>query len=43
MLGHGLQANLAEEKAMAQWLDANLAAVTTKFLSLSAAGETAKI
>jgi ferritin-like metal-binding protein YciE len=40
---HGLQANLSEEKAMAEWLGANLAAVTTTFLSLSASGETAKI
>ncbi|CZT37452.1 ferritin-like domain-containing protein [Rhizobium sp. 9140] len=39
----GLQANLAEEQAMAQWLDANLAAVTTRFLSLREAGATAKV
>jgi ferritin-like metal-binding protein YciE len=29
-----LQSNLAEEQAMAQWLDENLAAVTRKFLLL---------
>jgi len=39
----GLQASLAEERAMAEWLDANIVAVTTKFLSLREAGETAKI
>jgi ferritin-like metal-binding protein YciE len=38
-----LQANLAEEKAMAQWLDDNLVSVTTKFLSLREAGEKAKV
>jgi len=38
-----LKANLAEEQAMASWLDANLSAVTVKFASLSEAGETAKI
>jgi ferritin-like metal-binding protein YciE len=38
-----LQSNLAEEKAMAQWLDENLASVTTKFLSLREAGEKAKV
>jgi ferritin-like metal-binding protein YciE len=38
-----LQANLAEEKAMAQWLDENLVAVTTKFLSLREAGVRAKV
>jgi ferritin-like metal-binding protein YciE len=39
----GLEANLAEEQAMANWLDANLRAVTVKFASLREAGETAKI
>ncbi|WP_454858395.1 ferritin-like domain-containing protein [Rhizobium binxianense] len=39
----GLQANLSEEKAMADWLDNNLAALTTKFLSLREAGEKAKV
>lgn len=39
----GLRANLDEEKAMADWLDANLAAVTTKFLSLREAGKEAKV
>jgi ferritin-like metal-binding protein YciE len=39
----GLQANLSEEKAMAEWLDNNLAALTTKFLSLREAGEKAKV
>jgi ferritin-like metal-binding protein YciE len=38
-----LQANLAEEKAMAVWLDENIIAVTTKFLSLRKAGEQAKV
>ena len=38
-----LQANLAEEKAMAQWLDENIVSVTTKFLSLREAGEKAKV
>jgi ferritin-like metal-binding protein YciE len=38
-----LNENLAEEKAMAAWLDENLAAVTMKFVSLKQAGETAKI
>jgi ferritin-like metal-binding protein YciE len=39
----GLEANLAEEQAMATWLDANLRGVTIKFASLKKAGETAKI
>lgn len=39
----GLQANLSEEKAMADWLDNNLSALTTKFLSLREAGEKAKV
>ncbi|EJT05713.1 ferritin-like domain-containing protein [Rhizobium sp. CCGE 510] len=38
-----LQANLAEEKAMAEWLDENIVSVTTKFLSLREAGEKAKV
>jgi ferritin-like metal-binding protein YciE len=38
-----LQANLAEEEAMATWLDANLRGVTIKFASLREAGEAAKI
>lgn len=38
-----LQANLKEEQAMAAWLDANLASVTQRFVSLSAAGSTAKV
>jgi ferritin-like metal-binding protein YciE len=38
-----LQANLAEEKAMAQWLDENLVSVTTRFLSLRQAKEKAKV
>lgn len=38
-----LQANLAEEKAMAQWLDENLVSVTTKFLSRREAGGKAKV
>ncbi|WP_064692794.1 ferritin-like domain-containing protein [Rhizobium aegyptiacum] len=39
----GLQANLAEEQAMAEWINDNLVALTTKFLSLRQAGETAKV
>ncbi|MBY5813465.1 DUF892 family protein, partial [Rhizobium leguminosarum] len=39
----GLQANLTEELAMAEWLNDNLAAVTAKFLSLRQVGETAKV
>ncbi|MBY3306615.1 ferritin-like domain-containing protein [Rhizobium laguerreae] len=39
----GLQANLNEELAMAEWLNDNLAAVTAKFLSLRQVGETAKV
>jgi ferritin-like metal-binding protein YciE len=38
-----LKANLAEEQAMATWLDQNLRAVTIKFASLKEAGETAKV
>ncbi|MVA82519.1 DUF892 family protein [Agrobacterium vitis] len=38
-----LQANLAEEQAMAAWIDDNLRAVTLKFASLKETGETAKI
>jgi ferritin-like metal-binding protein YciE len=38
-----LEANLAEEQAMAAWLDANLRAVTVQFAQLKEAGETAKI
>jgi ferritin-like metal-binding protein YciE len=38
-----LKQNLAEEQAMAAWLNENLPAVTRKFLSLKEAGETAKI
>jgi ferritin-like metal-binding protein YciE len=38
-----LQSNLAEEEAMAKWLDENLVLVTTKFLSLREAGEKAKV
>ena len=40
---NGLKANLAEEKAMASWLEQNLAAVTSRFLSLREAGEEAKV
>lgn len=35
-------ANLKEEQAMAQWLDENVAAVTTRFASLKEDGRTAK-
>ncbi|MDR6821071.1 ferritin-like metal-binding protein YciE [Neorhizobium sp. 2083] len=46
--GHGsatsvLLENLKEEEAMAQWLDENLAAVTTRFASLKEEGRTAKV
>jgi len=37
-----LQQNLAEEEAMASWLEENLASVTEQFLSLKVAGEKAK-
>lgn len=37
-----LEMNLNEELAMAEWLDANIGAVTLKFASLKEAGETAK-
>jgi ferritin-like metal-binding protein YciE len=37
-----LTANLSEEQAMAQWLDANIEAVTLKYASLRESGETAK-
>jgi ferritin-like metal-binding protein YciE len=39
----GLGQNLHEEQAMADWLDANIEIVTQKYVSLRAAGETAKI
>lgn len=38
-----LEQNLAEEKAMAQWLEENLPAVTLQFAELKEMGETAKI
>ena len=38
-----LQMNLQEEQSMAKWLDENLTTVTTHFVSLSEAGETAKV
>jgi ferritin-like metal-binding protein YciE len=38
-----LQANLGEERAMADWLDSNLRAVTIQFASLKEAGQTAKV
>lgn len=37
-----LEANLDEEIAMADWLDANIETVTLQFAALSEAGETAK-
>lgn len=37
-----IEANLAEEQAMADWLDQNIEAVTLQFASLKEAGETAK-
>lgn len=39
----GLQENLAEELAMAEWLNDNVVALTTKFLALRQVGETAKV
>ncbi len=39
----GLKENLAEEKAMADWLDAHVASLTEKFLSLRVAGKSAKV
>lgn len=36
-----LEQNLAEEQAMADWLDQNIEAVTLQYASLSATGETA--
>ncbi len=38
-----LQTNLQEEQNMAKWIDDNLATVTTTYLSLREAGETAKV
>ncbi|RWX75631.1 ferritin-like domain-containing protein [Neorhizobium lilium] len=38
-----LKANLEEELGMAKWLEENLVSVTTKFLALKEAGETAKV
>jgi len=40
MTGH--RHNLAEEQAIARWLDENLRAVTMKFAPLKEAGEIAK-
>lgn len=37
-----LEANLAEEQAMAEWLDDNIEAVTLQYASLRESGETAK-
>jgi ferritin-like metal-binding protein YciE len=37
-----LELNLQEEIAMAEWLDANIEAVTLKYAALKEAGETAK-
>jgi ferritin-like metal-binding protein YciE len=39
----GLKANLREEKAMAEWLDAHVTQLTEKFLSLRLSGKNAKI
>ncbi|MBB3565243.1 ferritin-like metal-binding protein YciE [Rhizobium sp. BK512] len=39
----GLKANLGEEKAMAEWLDAHVTQLTEKFLSLRMSGKNAKI
>jgi ferritin-like metal-binding protein YciE len=38
-----LQANLQEEVDMANWLDQNLATVTTRFIQLSEQNQTAKV
>jgi ferritin-like metal-binding protein YciE len=38
-----IETNLAEEEAMARWLEENLTSVTTKFASLSETGASAKI
>jgi ferritin-like metal-binding protein YciE len=38
-----LRENLLEEKAMAEWLSTNLAAVTRKFLELREEGQAAKV
>jgi len=38
-----LKANLGEEKAMAEWLDAHVTQLTEKFLSLRMSGKNAKI
>lgn len=38
-----LEASLREEESMAEWIDANLRAVTIRFAALKEAGETAKI
>jgi ferritin-like metal-binding protein YciE len=38
-----LQASVAEEKAMAQWLDGKLVSETTRFRSLRGAGGKAKV
>ncbi|TCR96360.1 ferritin-like domain-containing protein [Rhizobium sp. BK418] len=39
----GLKANLAEEEAMAGWLDGHVTMLTKKFLSLRMSGKTAKV
>jgi ferritin-like metal-binding protein YciE len=39
----GLKANLAEEEAMASWLDSQVPLLTQKFLSLRVSGRTAKV
>ncbi|CAD7032355.1 ferritin-like domain-containing protein [Pseudorhizobium halotolerans] len=38
-----LQANLQEEQNMAKWIDDNLRTVTTRFVELREAGESAKV
>ena len=38
-----LQLNLAQEIAMADWLETNLQSTTIKFAGLKEAGETAKV
>lgn len=40
--GGPLKQNLAEEEAMAKWIEGNLASLTIEFASRAEAGETAK-
>jgi ferritin-like metal-binding protein YciE len=38
-----LRQNLAEEQAMAKWLDENIQAVTTQYIEREARGQTSKV